>query len=72
MLKTVFMIGLFAVVGLFVLKIAFGIFLGLFGVLLSLAIKIAIVGGIVYLVIRLVSPETAAKMKDRWSSNSSL
>jgi hypothetical protein len=69
-LKTIFMIGLFAVVGLFVLKLAFGIFIGLFGVLLSLAIKIAIVGAIIYLVIRLVSPETAARMKDRWSNSS--
>ena len=48
MLRTIFMIGLFAIGGLFVLKIAFGLFgfaLGLFGVLLALAIKVVIIGG---------------------------
>ena len=43
MLRTIFMIGLFAIGGLFVLKIAFGLFgvaLGIFGILLALAIKV--------------------------------
>ena len=47
MLRTIFMIGLFAVGGLFVLRLVFGLFgvvLGIFGGLLGLAIKIAIVG----------------------------
>ena len=64
MLRTIFMIGLFAIGGLFVLKIAFGLFgfaLGLFGVLLALAIKVVIIGGLIYLVIRIFSPDTAQK-----------
>jgi hypothetical protein len=43
MLRTIFAIGLFAIGGLFVLKIAFGLSgfaLGLFGVSVALAIKV--------------------------------
>ncbi|HEY0996349.1 MAG TPA: hypothetical protein VGD77_10200, partial [Gemmatimonadaceae bacterium] len=61
MLRTIFMTGLFALIGLFLLRIAFGILGGLFGIvfgLLGLAIKIAIIGAIVYLVIRIFMPET--------------
>ena len=36
MFKTIFMIGLFALAGLFVLKLAFGLFGALFGMLLLL------------------------------------
>lgn len=70
MLRTIFMIGLFAVAGLFVLRVAFGIFgaiFGLLGGLFWLAIKVAIVGGLVYLVIRIASPDTARRLRDRWS-----
>ena len=70
MLRTIFMIGLFAIGGLFVLRLVFGLFgvvLGIFGGLLGLAIKIAIVGALIYLVIRIFSPETARRLRDRWS-----
>ena len=70
MLRTIFMIGLFAVAGLFVLRIVFGLFgvvLGVFGGLLGLAVKIAIFGALIYLVIRIFSPETARRMRERWS-----
>ena len=70
MLRTVFMIGLFALLGLFALKLAFGLFGFLFSilwVLLWLAIKIAIVGLLVYFVIRIVSPDTAHRLRSRWS-----
>ncbi len=73
MLRTVFTIGLFAVLGLLALKLVFGIFgplLGLFFALLILALKIAFVGFLIYFVIRLVSPGTAQKWRDRWSGNS--
>ncbi len=71
MLRTIFMIGLFALAGLFVLKLVFGLFgvmLGIFGVLLVLAIKVAVVGALVYLVIRIFSPDTARRLRDRWNS----
>jgi hypothetical protein len=70
MLRTVFMIGLFALLGLFALKLAFGLFGFLFSILLVLlwwAVKIAIVGLIIYFVIRLVSPDTASRLRSRWS-----
>jgi hypothetical protein len=70
MLRPILMIGLFAVAGLFLLKIFFGLFGGLFGLafwLIALAIKIAIVGAIVYVIIRIVSPETARRLRERFS-----
>ena len=73
MLRTIFMIGLFAIGGLFVLRIAFGLFgfaLGLFGVLLALAIKVVIIGGLIYLVIRIFSPDTARRLRQKWSGSS--
>ena len=73
MLRTVFTIGLFAVLGLLALKLVFGIFgpiLALFFALLILALKIAFFGFLVFLVIRLVSPDTARKIRERWSGGS--
>jgi hypothetical protein len=73
MLRTIFMIGLFAIAGLFVLRLVFGLFgvlLGIFGGLLGLAIKVAIVGALVYLVIRIFSPDTARRLRERWSGKS--
>jgi sorbitol-specific phosphotransferase system component IIC len=70
MLRTIFTIGALAVLGLFLLSSVFGILKGLIGLalfLLGLAIRIAIVGLIVYLVIRIVSPETARRLRERWS-----
>ena len=75
MIRTIFMIGLFALLGLFALKVAFGLFgamFAIFGVLLGLAIKIAIIGVVIYLVIRVVSPDTARKLRDRWSGTSAM
>ena len=73
MFRTIFMIGLFALAGLFVLKLAFGLFGVLFVILLGLlgiAVKIAIVGVAVYLLIRIFSPATARKLRERWSGTS--
>ena len=69
MLRTIFVIGLFAVGGLFLLKLVFGLFavsLGLFGWLFAVAIKVAIVGALVYLVIRIFSPHTARRLREKW------
>lgn len=70
MLRPIFIIGLFALAGLFLLKLFFGVFGGILGLafgLLGLAIKIAIVGAIIYLIIRIVSPETARRLRERFS-----
>jgi len=66
MLRTIFTIGLFAVLGLFALKLVFGVFgmlFGLLGGLLYFAIRIAILGLIIYVVIRVVSPATARRLR---------
>jgi hypothetical protein len=72
MLRTVFMIGLFAILGLFALKLVFGLFgflFSLLGVLLYYAFWIALLGGVLYLVIRIVSPETAERLRGKWSGS---
>lgn len=72
MLRTIFVIGLFALGGLFLLKLVFGLFaisFGLLGWLFVIAIKVAIVGALVYLVIRIFSPDTARRMREKWSGS---
>jgi predicted lipid-binding transport protein (Tim44 family) len=73
MLRTIFMIGVFALLGLFALKLVFGVFgvlLGLFLGLLIMAIKIAAIGLVIYLAIRIFSPDTARRMREKWSGGS--
>ena len=75
MLRTVFTIGLFALLGLFLLKLAFGIFGVLFAILISLffvALKIALVGFVIYLLIRIFSPDTARRLRQRWSGSTGM
>jgi hypothetical protein len=70
MLRTIFTIGLFAMLGLFALKLVFNILPVLLGVIayfLTLALKIALFGLAVYFVIRIVSPDTARRLRSRWS-----
>ncbi|HSA54156.1 MAG TPA: hypothetical protein VLE53_00565 [Gemmatimonadaceae bacterium] len=72
MLRTIIMIGLFAIGGLFLLKLVFGIFgvfFGLLLVVLRLAIMAALIGAVVYLVIRVLSPDTARRLRERWSGS---
>jgi hypothetical protein len=71
MIRTIFAIGLFAVLGLFALRLLFGVFgvvFGLFAGLLFFAVKIAVIGLIIYVVIRIVSPDTARKLRG-WGGN---
>jgi hypothetical protein len=70
MIRTILMTGLFAMLGLFALGLVFKIFGGLLGItiwLVAMAVKIAIVGAIAYLAIRIVSPSTARRLRERWS-----
>jgi len=70
MLRTIFTIGLFAILGLFALKLVFGILPTLFGLLfwlLAIALKIALIGAVIYLVIRIFSPDTARRLREKWS-----
>ena len=71
MFRTIFAVGVLAILGLIALKLVFGIFGWLVAVmfwLLWVAIKIAIVGAVIYLIIRIVSPETARRLRERWNS----
>ena len=73
MLRTIFLTGLFAVLGFMALGFVFKMFLGLIGIgifLLILALKIAAIGFVIWLVIRIFAPDTARKMKERWSGSS--
>lgn len=73
MLRTILMTGLMVMLGIFALGFVFKIFGGLIAltfVLLGFAIKALIVGGIAYVVIRIVSPDTARRLRDRWSGTS--
>jgi hypothetical protein len=70
MIRTILMTGLFAMLGLFALGLVFKIFGGLLGVafwVIGMAIKVAIVGAVAYLAIRIVSPSTARRLRERWS-----
>jgi hypothetical protein len=59
--------------GIFALGFVFKIFGGLIAltfVLLGFALKALIVGGIAYVVIRIVSPDTARRLRSKWSGDS--
>jgi hypothetical protein len=74
MLRTIFSIGLVAILGLIAFKFIFGIFgfaVGLFVSLLFVALKIAFFLFLIYLIIRIVSPETARRLRERWSGTAS-
>jgi hypothetical protein len=74
MLRTIFSIGLVAILGLIAFKFIFGLFsvaVGLFVGLLFLALKIAFFLFLIYLIIRVVSPDTARRLRERWSGTAS-
>lgn len=70
MFRTIFSVGILAILGLFALKFVFGIFGWLVAFLLWLffiALKIALVGAVIYLIIRIVSPETARRLREKFN-----
>lgn len=70
MLRTLFSVGLMAMVGVFALKLVFGLFGGFVVLmlwLLGIALKILIVGAVIYFVVRIISPSTARRMTDSFS-----
>jgi hypothetical protein len=72
MLRTIFTIGILALVGLFALKLVFGILGGLFGLffgLLALAIPVFILGCIVYVVMLVFAPETARELREKFGGS---
>lgn len=70
MLRAIFMIGLFAMLGLFAVGMVFKLFGGVLALtfwVVAVALKVLIVGGVLYLGVRLVAPETAQRLRDRFS-----
>lgn len=73
MLRTILMTGVMVMLGIFALGFVFKIFGGLIAltfVLLGFAVKALIVGGIAYVAIRIVSPDTARRIRGKFSGNS--
>ena len=70
MFRTIFSVGILAILGLFALKFVFGIFGWLVALLLWLffiALKIALAGAVIYLIIRIVSPDTARRLREKFN-----
>ena len=70
MLRTLFTIGVMAILGLFVMKLVFGILGGVFVIffgLAYLAFKIVLIGAVAYVVIAIVSPSSAKRLRERFS-----
>jgi uncharacterized membrane protein len=73
MLRTILMTGVMVMLGIFALGFVFKIFGGLIALtfeLLGFAVNALIVGGLAYVVIRIVSPGTAQRLRDKWSGTS--
>lgn len=72
MLRTIFTIGIIAVLGMFVLRVAFGILGGLFGILfwlISISIPILILGALIYLVLKVFAPDTARELRSKFGGS---
>jgi hypothetical protein len=70
MLRTLFTIGVMAILGLFVMKLVFGILGGVFAIffgLAFLAFKIVLIGAVGYVVIAIVSPRSAKRLRERFT-----
>lgn len=62
MLRTLFFLGVIIVVG----SVALGFVLGIAGTILGFAVKLLVLGAIAYIAIRIISPRTAAQLRDRF------
>jgi hypothetical protein len=72
MLRTILLLGLCVMLGIFALRLVFNVLGGVVGLLLwllFLALQIAIVGLVVYVIIRVFSPDTARRIRDKFSGD---
>ena len=70
MLRAIFMIGLIAMLGLFAVGMVFKLFGGVLALtffLVAVALKVLIVGGLLYFGIRVLSPGTAQRIRERFA-----
>jgi hypothetical protein len=66
MLRTLFTVGIVALLGLVALKLVFGLLgplVALLFWLVGLALKVLLIGAVVYFVIRIASPATAERIE---------
>ena len=73
MLRTILMTGLLVMLGIFALGFVFSIFGTLIGLtfwLLGFRDQGAHRGGVAYLAIRIFAPDTARRLRERWSGTS--
>ncbi|MCE2942263.1 MAG: hypothetical protein ACK53A_00995 [Gemmatimonadota bacterium] len=73
MLRTIFTIGLLALLGLVALKVVFGLVgfaFGLLGLLLKIAIPVLLFAGVGYVALKIVAPDAAKRIKDGASGSS--
>lgn len=72
MLRTIFTIGVLALLGLFALKLVFGILGGLFGLffgLLALALPVVILGALIYVALMIFAPDTARDLRQKFGGS---
>ncbi|MBA3644782.1 MAG: hypothetical protein H0W63_01260 [Gemmatimonadaceae bacterium] len=70
MLRAILMLGLLVVLGMFAAGLVFNVLGGLVGLVIwaaVLAVKLLVVGGILYLGLCVLSPNTAQRLKERWT-----
>ncbi len=66
MLRTLFTVGLIAMFGLVALKVVFGLLgplVGLLFMLVGFAIRVLLIGAVLYFVVRVISPSTAERIE---------
>jgi O-antigen/teichoic acid export membrane protein len=63
MIRNLFGFAIFAVIAIFLLKVFFGLF-GLILGLLSTVVFFACIGFFFYLILKVIAPETAARVKE--------
>ena len=66
MLRTLFTVGLIAMLGLVALKVVFGLLgplVGLLFMLVGFAIRVLLIGAVLYFVVRVLSPSTAERIE---------
>jgi hypothetical protein len=70
MLRSILTLGVLVIVGMFAAGLLFNVLGGLLGLVFwvaILAIKVAFVGALLYFGLKVLSPGTAARLKDRWA-----
>lgn len=68
MLKTIFTVGVLALLGLFALKVIGVVVFPLLALLIGLAVKILFIGAVVYGVMLVVAPGAARRLRDKVNS----